>query len=94
MGHPFETEIRTVSENGGENGVFGVDWFARTQISEGMRKAGAAADFVQKLGDANAGHQLVEGSVETLGFRQRDRLQRRYVEDFISKDNSSEALMV
>ena len=93
MGHPFETEIRAVGENGGEQGVFVLGWLAGTQIGEGIRKAGAAADFVQKLGDPNSRAQPVESSVETLGFRRRDRLGRRYMKDAVAKDDALQAPM-
>ena len=51
------------------------------------------ADFVQKLGNTNARHQPVEGSVQTLGFRRRDRLRRRYVKNAIAKGDALQAIM-
>ena len=50
IGHPFQTQIGAVGEDGGEQRAFIFDRLAGTKIGEGMSKAGAAADFVQKLG--------------------------------------------
>src|SRR5271165_3317001 len=93
MGHPFETEVRAVGENGGEQRALVFDGLAGTKVGEGMRKACAAGDFVQKLSNANTRHQPVEGSVQTLGFRRRDRRRRRYAKNAVSKRDARQAIM-
>ena len=93
IGHSLETEIGAVGEDGREQARFRCRLACRNEIRKGMRKAGAAADFVQKLGNANSRHQPVEGSVQTFGFRWRNRLSRRYVKNSIAKDDAFQAVM-
>src|SRR3974390_3264839 len=94
MGHAFETEICAVGENSGKQGVFVFDRLAGAQIGKGMRRPCATADFVQDLGDADTRHQPVEGSVQTLGFRQRGRLRRRYMKSAIAKNDPLQPSML
>src|SRR5579883_2659134 len=93
IGHPFQTEIGAVGEDSREQRALVFALLAGTKIGKGMCKAGAAANLVQKLGDANAWHQPVKVSVQTLGFRWCDRHSRRYVKNTISKRDAFEPIM-
>ncbi|MDJ0447128.1 hypothetical protein [Methylocystis sp. JR02] len=78
MGHPFETKV--------------VDGLSGTKVGEGMRKAGTAGNFMQKLGNANARHQPIQCSVQTLGFQRCDRLRRRHAKNAVSKHDARHAI--
>src|SRR5579875_768509 len=79
IGHPSQTEIGAVGEDSREQRALVFNRLGGTKIGKGLCKAGAAANLVQKLGNANAWHQPVKVSVQTLGFRWGDGLGRRYV---------------